>query len=64
MRMALDFTKPTAPSVSTEQVNTAAPPVPQEESYQQYDIVADRQQINQKLTNSVEVERLVSQIEV
>lgn len=64
MRMALDFTKPTAPSVSTEQVNTAAPPVPQEESYQQYDIVADRQQMNQQLTNSVEVDRLVSQIEV
>ncbi len=62
--MALDFTKPTAPSVSTEQVNTAAPPVPQEESYQQYDIVADRQQMNQQLTNSVEVDRLVSQIEV
>lgn len=64
MRMALDFTKPTAPSVSTEQVNTATSPVPQEESYQQYDIVADRQQMNQQLTNSVEVDRLVSQIEV
>ena len=62
--MALDFSKPTAPNVSTEPVNGATSLATQEESYQQYDIVADRQQMNQQLTNSPEVDRLVSQIEV
>ena len=62
--MALDFSKPTASNVSTEPVNGATSLATQEESYQQYDIVADRQQMNQQLTNSPEVDRLVSQIEV
>ena len=41
----------------------SAPPA-EEEHYQQYDIVADRQQMNQTMTNSPEVDRLASQIEV
>lgn len=62
--MALDFSKPAAPGVSTEPATVGAAPTVQEDNYQQYDIVADRQQMNQQLTNSPEVDRLASQIEV
>ena len=59
--MALDFNRPAASGSAAEP--TAVPAV-QEETYQKYDIVADRQQMNQQLTNSPEVDRLASQIEV
>ena len=59
--MALDFNRPGAPGSPAE---PAAVPAVQEETYQKYDIVADRQQMNQQLTNSPEVDRLASQIEV
>ena len=53
--MGLDFSKSTK----------AAPPTVQEEApVQQYDIVADRQQMNADLVNSKEVDDLVSTIEV
>ena len=58
--MALDFNRPAASGSAAEP--TAVPAV-QEETYQKYDIVADRQQMNQQLTNSPEVDRLASQIE-
>ena len=60
--MALDFSKPTAavqPESSTPQHTTE--PM---EDYQQYDIAADRQQMNQLMVNSPEVDKLASQIEV
>ncbi len=37
---------------------------PQEETYQQYDIVADRQQMDLALTGSQEIDRIAGQIEV
>ena len=46
--MGLDFTKPAASPAPAEQ-NTATPAV-QEETYPQYNIVADRQQMDQTLT--------------
>ena len=45
-----------------EKESQNAVPAVQEETYQKYDIVADRQQMNQQLTNSPEVDRLASQI--
>ena len=53
--MGIDFSKvtPPAPAASTE-IETVQP----------YDIVADRQQMNETLTNSEEVDALVSTIEV
>ena len=59
--MALDFNRPAASGSPAE---PAAVPAVQEETYQKYDIVADRQQMNQQLTNSPEVDRLASQLEV
>ncbi len=60
--MALDFKRPSdGPSLNA--VNPAPAPA-QEENYQQYDISADRQQMNQTLTNSAEVDQIASQIEV
>ena len=56
--MGLDFSK-------TVTAQTSAVPAVQEPGVvQQYDIVADRQQMNTELTNSSEVDALVSQIEV
>ena len=53
--MGLDFSKSTK----------AAPPTAQEEApVQQYDIVADRQQMNAELVNSQEVDDIVSTIEI
>ena len=53
--MGLDFSKSTK----------AAPPTVQEEAQvQQYDIVADRQQMNAELVNSQEVDDIVSTIEI
>ena len=53
--MGLDFSKSTK----------AAPPTVQEEApVQQYDIVADRQQMNAELVNSQEVDDIVSTIEI
>ena len=59
--MALDFSKSATP-----QQNVAAPQNQQNEIevVQQYDIVADRQQMHTQLINSPEVDALVSQIEV
>lgn len=56
--MGLDFGKP-------QETNAAAPAVQNEmELVNQYDIAADRQQLNKQLTKSPEVDALVSQIEV
>lgn len=60
--MALDFSKPVAipqPQDGTSQHTTE----PMEE-YQQFDIVADRQQMTQTMVNSPEVDKLASKIEV
>lgn len=56
--MGLDFSKTVTAQTS------AVPAVQEPEVVQQYDIVADRQQMNTELTNSSEVDALVSQIEV
>ena len=61
--MGLDFTRPAASPAPVQSQQGASLPAEQE-NYQQYDIVADRQQMNQSLTNSPEVDRLASQIEV
>lgn len=53
--MGLDFSKVQQP---------AAPAAAEAEVVQQYDIVADRQQMNELLVNSPQVDELVSQIEV
>lgn len=58
--MGLDFSKPattTVQSTMSEAKNEIA-------VVEQYDIVADRQQMNQELVNSEEVDRIVSTIEV
>ena len=62
--MGLDFSRPAAPDVIQAQGQVISAPPAEEEHYQQYDIVADRQQMNQTMTNSPEVDRLASQIEV
>lgn len=57
--MGLDFSKATKqPTVNSEEENTS------EETVQQYDIVADRQRMNETLTNSKEVDDIVSTIEI
>ncbi len=58
--MGLDFSKaaPAAP------VTAAAEPKNEIAVVEQYDIVADRQQMNAELVNSEEVDRLVSTIEI
>ena len=61
--MGLDFSRPAAPDVIQAQGQVISAPPAEEEHYQQYDIVADRQQMNQTMTNSPEVDRLASQIE-
>ncbi len=60
--MGLDFTKPAASPEAAPQ--TSATPAVQEENYPQYNIVADRQQMDQTLTGSPEVDELASKIEV
>lgn len=60
--MALDFKRPT--DGQSPNTGNLVPAPAQEENYQQYDITADRQQMNQSLTNSAEVDKLASQIEV
>lgn len=54
--MGLDFSKSAQQTMPVE--------VQQEEVVQQYDIVADREQMNTQLTGSAEVDALVSQLEV
>lgn len=59
--MGIDFSKvtpPASPAGSAPAVSTEI------ETVQPYDIVADRQQMNETLTNSEEVDALVSTIEV
>ena len=60
--MGLDFSKPQ----TMQQTAVTAPTVGQNElqPVEQYDIVADRQQMNQQLVNSEEVDAICSQIEV
>ncbi len=55
--MGLDFSKTQQPNMAMEEKNEI-------EVIQQYDIIADRKQMNQALVNSSEVDSLVSQIEV
>lgn len=57
--MGLDFSKTPA-----KQPETTVQPENQIEVVQQYDIAADREQMNAQLVNSQEVDALVSQIEV
>ena len=59
--MGLDFSRVTPPEApKTEQ----APAKNEIETVQPYDIAADRQQMNETLVNSAEVDALVSTIEV
>lgn len=59
--MGLNFNK----SAESQQTQTAVTTVTNEvEEVKQYDIVADRQQMNEKLVNSEEVDAIVSTIEV
>ena len=59
--MGLDFSRP----ATTMTAMTAAPEAKNELAVvEQYDIVADREQMNQQLVNSEEVDRIVSTIEV
>lgn len=60
--MGLDFSKTTMPAQQTQ----TAPVVQQPDDLvvQPYDIVADREQMNQTLVNSAEVDALVSTIEI
>lgn len=57
--MGLDFSKPSATVTPA-----AVPDTKNEIVVEQYDIVADRQQMNQELVNSEEVDRIVSTIEI
>ena len=61
--MAMNFNKPI---VTTQTVEPAAVPaaVVEPDDFQQYDIVADRSQVAQALSNSPEIESLTSQIEI
>lgn len=54
--MGLNFSKTTTQTILPEQNEIA--------TVEQYDIVADRQQMNQQLVNSEEVDRIVSTIEI
>ena len=58
--MALDFNRPASTIHSSDTQHTTEPM----EDYQQFDIVADRQQMTQLMVNSPEVDKLTSQIEV
>lgn len=59
--MGIDFSKVTPPASSAGSAPAASTEI---ETVQPYDIVADRQQMNETLTNSEEVDALVSMIEV
>ncbi len=60
--MGLDFSKTqTAPTAAMTEASVAQNEI---EVVQEYDIVADRQQMNSELVNSEEVDRIVSTIEV
>ena len=59
--MGIDFSKVTPPASSAGSEPAASTEI---ETVQPYDIVADRQQMNETLTNSEEVDALVSTIEV
>lgn len=66
--MGLDFTKPASQPQTTE---TATPVIDMQVQQttdlapvEQYDIVADREQMNKELVNSEEVDRLVSSIDI
>ena len=59
--MALDFKKPAG---QTQVPAVAAEPQQEIEVVQEYDIVADREQMSTALTNSPEVDALASQIDV
>ena len=60
--MALDFKKPAGQTQIP--VVAAAPPQQEIEVVQEYDIIADREQMSTALTNSPEVDALASQIDV
>ena len=63
--MAIDFSKSSTTAASTTPAQAALPATKDEiEVVEQYDIVADRQQMNADLVNSQEVDRIVSTIEV
>lgn len=59
--MGLDFSKS---STAVAPAAAAVPDTKNEIVVEQYDIVADRQQMNQELVNSEEVDRIVSTIEI
>ena len=61
--MAMNFNKPI---VTTQTVEPASVPaaVVEPDDFQQYDIVADRNQVAQALSNSPEIDTLTSQIEI
>lgn len=59
--MGIDFSKVTPPALPVESAPAASTEI---ETVQPYDIMADRQQMNETLTNSEEVDALVSTIEV
>lgn len=59
--MGLDFSKPAMTTVTATAGQTDKNEIAVVE---QYDIVADRQQMNQELVNSEEVDRIVSTIEI
>lgn len=59
--MGIDFSKVTPPASPVESAPAASTEI---ETVQPYDIMADRQQMNETLTNSEEVDALVSTIEV
>lgn len=60
--MGLDFSKPAMPQSAPQA--TAEPELLESEAVQKYDIVADREQMGRELTNSPEIDALVSTIEV
>lgn len=60
--MGLDFSKTTMPAQQTQTVPVVQQP--DDLVVQPYDIVADREQMNQTLVNSAEVDALVSTIEI
>ena len=62
MSMGLDFSKTAQPMQNT--MGSAPEPKNEIEVVEQYDIVADREQLNQELVNSAEVDAIVSTIEV
>ena len=64
--MGLDFSKVNT-QTNTQNVTAPAEGTPEDpvvENVENYDIVADRQQMNETLVNSEEVDAIVSQIEV